>query len=55
MTKFGDKTVLHVHVQVTRSFSQPLLIEETLRHFLAYFLGTRFLFLFYFIFKDQTK
>ena len=24
MTKFGDKTVLHVHVQVTSSFSQPL-------------------------------
>ena len=24
MTKFGDKTVLHVHVQVTKSFSQPL-------------------------------
>ena len=24
MTKFGDKTILHVHVQVTSSFSQPL-------------------------------
>ena len=24
MTKFGDKTVLHVHVHVTSSFSQPL-------------------------------
>ena len=24
MTKFGDKTVLHLHVQVTSSFSQPL-------------------------------
>ena len=30
MTKFGDKTVLHVHVQVTSSFSQPLYYHENL-------------------------
>ena len=28
MTKFGDKTVLHVHVQVTSSFSQPLYCQH---------------------------
>ena len=28
MTKFGDKTVLHVHVQVTSSFSQPLYFHD---------------------------
>ena len=35
MTKFGDKTVLHVHVQVTSSFSQPLYckIEVAVPHF----------------------
>ena len=32
MTKFGDKTVLHVHVQVTSSFSQPLYYESVVGH-----------------------
>ena len=37
MTKFGDKTLLHVHVQVTSSFSQPLYyIGECVQRYILY-------------------